>query len=500
MVKELRRRSESPQVRQAAFEIIEANIYACPPPHKLALECVNEGVCEELVFTMSTEEWFDNVYLQDVCVSLTKALCERSIECRLRFDHRMVSYLVRTLRLYKDDSSVLIKTLNAITTLCDQSPKQRIWAAEVGAGKEVVVVAKNWKSRDWRVYNACLKSLNMLVVRCPQGKRNAGTEALVKLALTAIEDYSRDDSFEIGRVNAQIVRGGLLLIKALISQDDGGQKEKYDYEAYLRRGGTPVGEDLMAKEKADKSREKFLAGEEDGGGEEGEGGEDATSELGEGQKCVKFLEDMGGIATMVKAVTFHIADAISIVHLLNVVHGYLYFHCGGAFDGKMIKEEISGCEELTNFLLECLMRYRGNKVIVWSAVCNLHGMCVVDSKVISHVEKFGRGNREENADEEDSMVLDEESLTSGKLDGCRIICSGMGENRENVHLLEQYCRLIMVMSKQLDARMALLRANGIDVLEENKSWWEERGTKGLGGYFRLSMNAHLALETGKLFS
>ena len=84
MVKEVRRNSESPQVAQAAFEILTANLYACPPPFKLALACVNSGVCEEILSAMGVEEWYDNVYLQEVCVGLCKVLCERSVESRLR--------------------------------------------------------------------------------------------------------------------------------------------------------------------------------------------------------------------------------------------------------------------------------------------------------------------------------------------------------------------------------------------------------------------------------
>ncbi|GMH61411.1 hypothetical protein TrRE_jg2633 [Triparma retinervis] len=491
MVKEVRRNSESPQVAQAAFEILTANLYACPPPFKLALACVNSGVCEEILSAMGVEEWYDNVYLQEVCVGLCKVLCERSVESRLRFDHRMVGYLVRTLSLYSSDSTVLIKALSALGSLCDQCPKQRLWAADVGAGKKVAAVMEEWRGRDWRVLDAGLKSLAMLVVRCPSGKGGVGAERLIDLTLRTLSTYSSPSSYEVGRVNSQVVRSCMKLVRDCLSEDDDGEKERYEYERYLRRGGAPIGEDLLEKEKANKMRAKFLEG---GGGEE----EEEVLETGEGEKCAAVLEGGGGFRDIVKAAEYHFADSVVVALVVNVVHAYLFQHCGGAFEGQWLKKRITDYKEITLFLLECLMRYRGNKVIVWGAVCNLAGLCNVDERVILEIEQFGRGNREEDADEEDSMVLDEESLTSGKLDGCRIICSGMKENWESVHLLEQYCRLVIVMSKQLDARMALLRANGIDILEENREKLE--GRKGLGGYYRLSMNAHLALETGQQYT
>ena len=420
-----------------------------------------------------------------------------------RFDHRMVAYLVRTLTIYESEASLLIKALSALCALCEQCPKQRVWAASVGAGEKVVEVVEKWRGRDWRVLNAGLKCLAMLVVRCPEGKSSVGAERLVELTLWTLSTYSSPSSYEVGRVNGQVVRSCVQLIRNCLSEDDGGVKESYEYKRYLRRGGLPIGEDLLANEKADELRAKFLERGEgegkkgEGGGEE-EGEEENVVELGEGSKFAASLEVAGGFAKIIAAAEFHFTDAVVVVLVVNTVHAYLFQHCGGAFEGRWVKKRIEDYKEVTRFLLECLMRYRGNKVIVWGALCNLVGLCSVDERVILEIEQFGRGNREEDADEEDSMVLDEESLTSGKLDGCRIICIGMKENRDSVHLLEQYCRLLIVMSKQLDARMALLRANGIDILDENRERLE--GKKGLGGFYRLSMNARLALETGQQFS
>ena len=71
----------------------------------------------------------------------------------------------------------------------------------------------------------------------------------VLMALLAIKSYSSEKSFEKSEVNGLVVRSAFMLIRALISQDDGGVKEAFNYDVYVRRGGESVGEDILSKER-----------------------------------------------------------------------------------------------------------------------------------------------------------------------------------------------------------------------------------------------------------
>ena len=213
---------------------------------------------------------------------------------------------------------------------------------------------------------------------------------------------------------------------------------------------------------------------------------------------------------MVKGAMFHSErDAICTVLFSQTLHAYMYYHCGGEFGGKVDKVKIDEYAELANFMLSCLVKYRENGLILWSAACNLTSLCMVDERSILHVERWGRVKVQTEEDDaggsggggdEDSVTVDDGSISGGKLDGCKLIVKGMQENMDNVHLQEQYCRLIICMSKQLDARMSLLRSDAFDVLKGNTEELKRRGSKDIGGFLRLSMNAQLALETGQQFS
>lgn len=231
--------------------------------------------------------------------------------------------------------------------------------------------------------------------------------------------------------------------------------------------------------------------------------EDDEVALTPGEIKMTQIMKAGGVGVMLDCARYHINDPRTVLFFVQCLHSILYNLL------PLIETVEAGGKdtypEIVDLMLTFMVNFRYNPVIIWSCLTNLTFVCNSDLKGISCIESWGRvsdGNPddEESVDEYAEVSIDDGSISGDKVDGCKLLAKGLKDFKNNIDLAEQYCRLILCMSCELDGRMGLLRAGCFDILETcKKAIEEEKGGVLPGGFSKLCMNAQLALETGQRF-
>ncbi|GMH72508.1 hypothetical protein TL16_g05936 [Triparma laevis f. inornata] len=504
LLKELAANGHDAGVTEMILRIAEAQLLAAPTD-RLALKFVAENFCGSLTSVMKIEEWRDNIFLQSVIVSMINVLGSRCAESRSSFNYYPFVYLTSMLDTFPTDPVLLTSALTSMFILCSQCPLQRKHGFDAGAVAKVVEVV-NSRRRDWRVVNAGVKALTGLCCRCGSNKNVDEEEAVVvPLVLDILQEYSQDNCLESADVCGVVSRSCFLLIKSLTSKDDDGLTETFSYEQYLEEGGERIEVDLEQDAADDKAKkEKFFAKKEASRkGLDIVDSEDDEVALTPGEIKMTQIMKAGGVGVMLDCARYHINDPRTALFFVQCLHSILYNLL------PLIETVEAGGKdtypEIVDLMLTFMVNFRYNPVIIWSCLTNLTFVCNSDLKGISCIESWGRvsdGNPddEESVDEYAEVSIDDGSISGDKVDGCKLLAKGLKDFKNNIDLAEQYCRLILCMSCELDGRMGLLRAGCFDILETcKKAIEEEKGGVLPGGFAKLCMNAQLALETGQRF-
>jgi len=189
------------QIRQAAFKILLANLYASPPESTLASLCLAAGIPEEITAALALltdsgqPEHKANVFLLAASADLAAAICLRCPSARSAFPPSALSSLSSIISsplhsLHSSDPFAILAALHAARAICDAAPSRRECAAKAGLPRAVAACFGNWRGRDWRVLQAAAECLSSLLVRCPEAKAEFLTREGVK---KSFDDDGDDD-------------------------------------------------------------------------------------------------------------------------------------------------------------------------------------------------------------------------------------------------------------------------------------------------------------------